>query len=150
MFSQWLKMPVILLCHTILMVAGAQNLPMSSTTPTLVHSSALAAASNSLNNCSIVKGLFESQGINAADIPIQPITGKFQQKKSRIFLSFTSIFSYAKHCKHYFFFYCAKTKNYRISHILSFFSFFLSLYGSTNIQCKSHARIFFFISSCIV
>lgn len=57
-------------------MATAQNLAVSSTTPKLVNG-ALAAAANPLNNCTIVKSVFESQGINSADIPTQPITGEF-------------------------------------------------------------------------
>lgn len=56
-------------------MADAQNLALSSTTPKLVNG-ALAAAANPLSNCSNVRHLFESQGINSADIPTQPITGK--------------------------------------------------------------------------
>lgn len=61
-----------------LTMATAQNQPLSSTTPKLVHGGALAAAAatNPLSNCSNVRNLFESQGINGADIPTQPITGK--------------------------------------------------------------------------
>lgn len=59
--------------------AAAQNPALSSTTPKLVHGAlAAAATSNSPSNCSNVKHLFESQGINGADIPTQPITGKFK------------------------------------------------------------------------
>lgn len=61
-----------------LTMASAQNPALSSTTPKLVNGGALAtAATNPLSNCSIVRSLFESQGINGADIPQQPITGKF-------------------------------------------------------------------------
>lgn len=70
-------------------MAAAQNLALSSTTPKLVNGGALAtAASNPLSNCSIVRSLFESQGINGADIPQQPITGKFLC----FFLSFFYLF----------------------------------------------------------
>lgn len=58
-------------------MADAQNSAISSTTPKLVNG-ALAAAASPLSNCSNVRHLFESQGINGADIPTQPITGKFQ------------------------------------------------------------------------
>lgn len=57
-------------------MAAAQNLALSSTTPKLVNG-ALAAAANPLSNCTNVKSLFESQGISGADIPTQPITGKY-------------------------------------------------------------------------
>lgn len=62
-----------------LTMAAAQNAAVSSTTPKLVNgaSAAAAAATNPLSNCSVVRSLFESQGINGADIPQQPITGKF-------------------------------------------------------------------------
>lgn len=57
-------------------VAQAQNLAtLASTTPKLVNG-ALAAAANLPSNCSTVKSLFESQGINGSDVPTQPITGK--------------------------------------------------------------------------
>lgn len=73
------RLPAILIISQLWMaiVISAQNLAMPSTTPTLVHSSALgAAASSSLNNCSTVKSLFEKQGISAAELPTQPIAGK--------------------------------------------------------------------------
>lgn len=60
-----------------LTMAAAQSLTLSSTTPKLVNGASAAAATNQLSNCSIVRSLFESQGINGADIPQQPITGKF-------------------------------------------------------------------------
>lgn len=59
-------------------MADAQNSALTATTPKLVNGAlATAATSLQLNNCSIVRSLFESQGINGADIPLQPITGKF-------------------------------------------------------------------------
>lgn len=62
--------------------ADAQNSALSATTPKLVNgalatAAATAAATNPLSNCSAVRSLFESQGINGADIPQQPVTGKF-------------------------------------------------------------------------
>lgn len=57
-----------------LTMAAAQNVALSSTTPKLVNGASAAAGTNQLSNCSIVRSLFESQGINGADIPQQPIT----------------------------------------------------------------------------
>lgn len=68
---------IVLFALNAITMAAAQNLALSSTTPKLVHG-ALAAAASPLSNCSNVRNLFESQGINGADIPTQPITGKFQ------------------------------------------------------------------------
>lgn len=75
---QYTHLAVIVLfaVHTITM-ADAQNLALSSTTPKLVHGTVPAAA-NPLSNCSNVRKVFESQGINGADIPAQPISGKCQ------------------------------------------------------------------------
>lgn len=72
------RLPAILIISQMWMaiVISAQNLAMSSTTPTLVHSALGATSSNSLNNCSTVKSLFEKQGLSAAELPIQPIAGK--------------------------------------------------------------------------
>lgn len=67
---------IVLFAMQAITMAAAQNLALSSTTPKLVHG-ALAAAANPLSNCSNVRNLLESQGINVADIPTQPITGKF-------------------------------------------------------------------------
>lgn len=78
-------------------MAAAQNVAMSSTTPTLVQG-ALATAANSMSNCSNVKGLFETQGINN-DIPTQPITGKFFQFIS---FDFFSAFAFASNSFLYF------------------------------------------------
>lgn len=69
-------------------MAAAQNLALSSTTPKLVNG-ALAAAANPLSNCTNVKSLFETQGISGADIPTQPITGKFSNRQIRFGIVFT-------------------------------------------------------------
>lgn len=89
------KLPVqFIIWHTIIMViaaaaAAAQNVAMPSTTPTLVHGAiATNSNTNSLNNCSMIKGFFETQGINSAEIPNQPITGKFRPKNFRFFTRF--------------------------------------------------------------
>lgn len=69
---------IVLFAMQTITMATAQNLALSSTTPKLVHGAlAAAAAANPSSNCSMVRNLFESQGINGADIPAQPITGKF-------------------------------------------------------------------------
>lgn len=62
-----------------LTMANAQSSALSATTPKLVNGAlaTAATASNPLSNCSAVRSLFESQGINGADIPQQPVTGKF-------------------------------------------------------------------------
>lgn len=63
-----------------LTMAAAQNPALTATTPKLINGALATAASattNPLSNCSTVRSLFESQGINGADIPQQPITGKF-------------------------------------------------------------------------
>lgn len=72
-------------------IISAQNLAMPSTTPTLVHSALGAAASNSLNNCSTVKSLFEKQGVSAAELPIQPIAGKCLFFSRFVSISFNEI-----------------------------------------------------------
>lgn len=63
-----------------LTMAAAQNPALTATTPKLINGALATAASattNPLSNCSIVRSLFESQGINGADVPQQPLTGKF-------------------------------------------------------------------------
>lgn len=95
-YTQLILIIVSIVMPTITM-AAAQNLALSSTTPKLVHGAlAAAATSNSPSNCSNVKHLFESQGINGADIPTQPITGKFKASQfvSAIFNKNAPIFSY--------------------------------------------------------
>lgn len=95
-YTQLILIIVSIVMPTITM-AAAQNLALSSTTPKLVHGAlAAAATSNSPSNCSNVKHLFESQGINGADIPTQPITGKFKASQfvSAIFNENAPIFSY--------------------------------------------------------
>lgn len=95
-YKQLILIIVSIVMPTITM-AAAQNLALSSTTPKLVHGAlAAAATSNSPSNCSNVKHLFESQGINGADIPTQPITGKFKASQfvSAIFNKNAPIFSY--------------------------------------------------------
>lgn len=84
------RLPAILIISQLWMaiVISGQNLAMPSTTPTLVHSALDAAASNSLNNCSTVKSLFEKQGISAAELPIQPIAGKCLLFSSRFHFDF--------------------------------------------------------------
>lgn len=62
-------------------MADAQSSALSATTPKLVNgalatAAATAAGTNPLSNCSAVRSLFESQGINGAEIPQQPVTGK--------------------------------------------------------------------------
>lgn len=58
------------------LIAGQGTVDVSSTTPTVVQNGGHAPTAIASPNCTNVRPLFESRGINSAEIPTEPKNGK--------------------------------------------------------------------------